>query len=996
MHAPSIAGMKANTAPVRFRGFCAAIAISLSLGCLAPDFSEDAVLVHANEDETGPAPGTRPYELVWAGREAPAHQQLVDFEDLEGWRIRCTERTEAKGFRSRQELLFGNHTAKVVYSGASKESAFVFEPPNPIAIPTPFNAVDLWVRGNNWAWENPPATPRTEVFVRISNSNGTIFRLKLGTINFDYWFLFHSPLTTAAGKVPLYHAIGEPLAKNPDGPAFFEGIEVTGCSNAEPAALYFDALSFYQTKAAHGTPPARRPTLDWPTTPDTILPTVKDGSAAPPLFEYTPRDGTLGDLTVTMDGRTFQPCLKGGIRFEVNGRILLAEHPDFAPRFLGQHNEGPKRCYDWELSVDGASLRYTFGLEVKGKSCAIDVVAAGGHAVQLDIGIEKGLAGAKTVKIPYLTYSWDGWPRLLWANGDSGPIFLLALMDHYNSDASELFGPADLTAPGARGYTGGARYRPTTAGIRNPMHERIFVNVSSDFQEVLPNIPNPDCDTGDIARDCLCNNLGNAGYPFPYALLRKYKAYGIDRYIANHHENLWRQGGESFTLRDRPAPGIGTAALTDYGAFVRGLGYRFGLYSNYADLAPLNANWDENAVCLNPDGTWRLAWPRTYALKPLRAVELEARYASRIHKRYGTTASCIDVHTALTPWERTDFDAATPGAGMFRTQFDAYATLLLNESKAHEGPAFSEGNYHWFYAGISDGNYATILPFGTGHETPPLVDFDLLKMHTKMADLGMGSPFCFYGYEGEWNTGASRLAGSLDRFIVATIAYGHLGYLGESWGFDGLLKCYYLLQALQQRYVLVPVATIRYFDGSSLLETSEAIAEGALERGQIRTIYQNGLTTWCNLSSNDTWTVEVEGQSYLLPPASFVAYRPDDILAYSAIVNGRRHELVSSPDYLYLDARDGAVVTNVIGAEGAVALKPAGPRTWWIIPAVEARNITVALAWLGADGTTTFAAQAFDDNGKELGPVPIQHTGRTLVVPNERRPGAVKLRLTAL
>jgi len=974
-------------------GPCAAILTGL-LVCHAASFGEEAVFVSANDDEPGATPGARPYEMAWAGRNAPTHEQLVDFEDLSGWRTRCTEGAEAVAYRSRQELLFGEHTVKVVYTGTSERSSFVLEPPDPIAIPILSNAVNLWVRGNNWRWENPPRTARTEVSVLLSDSDGALYRLKMGVVDFDYWFLFHSSLTALDGRTPLYHAIGKSTESPLPRPVFFEGIEVRGCSNAEAAALFFDALSFYQTESAPLAFAALPETLDWPTTPDTILPTQKDENGPAPVFEYTPSDGTLGDLTVTIDGRTFQPCLKGGVRFEVDGRTLLAGHPEFAPRFVGERKEGSKRYYDWELPADGVSLKYTFGLEVKGKSCIIDVTAEDGYALQLDIGLQKGLARAKTVKVPYLTYSWDGWPRLLCGEGDSGPIFLLALMDYYNSDASELFGPADLTAPEALGYTGGARYRPTTAGVRNPMHERIFVNVSSDVQEVLPNIPNPDCDTGELAWESLCNNLGDAGYPFPYQMLRKYKTYGIDKYIVNHHENFWRQGGESFTLRDEPASEIGTEALQAYGAFVRGLGYRFGLYSNYADLAPVNANWDENAVCLNPDGTWLLAWPRNYALKPLRALELEVKYASQIHGRYQTTASCIDVHTALTPWERTDYDARTPGAAMFRTQFDAYARLLINESKLHGGPAFSEGNYHWFYAGISDGNYATILPFGTGHETPPLVDFDLLKMHTKMTDLGMGSPFCFYGYEGEWNTGASRLSESFDRFIVATIAYGHLGYLAESWGFDGLLKCYYLLQALQQRYVLVPVTSIGYFDGSRLVNTSEAIATDALQRGQIQTVYQNGLTTWCNLSADDTWSVEVAGQSYLLPPASFVAYRPGDILAYSAIVNGHRNDLVSCRDYLYLDSRDHAVDTGVVGATGAVAIKPAEKGGWWVIPAVEAAGVTIDLEWLGVDGAKALMAQAFDESGNEVWRAPARCTGRGVEVPDGRQMGAMKLRLT--
>ena len=973
----------------------AAILVCLVSLCIKAA-AEEADLVVSNQDEPDATIGQRPYEMDWAGRLKPEHEQLVNFEDLSGWHLRCIDGADAKAYRSRQEMLFGEYTAKVVYTGISEKSRFVLEPPKPIAIPQPCDAVNLWVRGNTWSWINPPKTAQTEIFVLLCDKNSRSYRIRMGVNNFDYWFLFQTPLFAPDGKTPLYAPVEQPNEGILEKPVFFTGIEITGCWNKDPARLYFDALSFYEMKS----PPLTFNTMSkkpgWPTTPDTILPTTNKERGCSPTFSYVPSDGTLGDLYVTIDGQAFQPCLKGGIRFEINGRVLLSGDPDFTPRFTGERMDGKKHRYNWELTVGDVTLQYAFSLEVKGKSCIIDVTAEGGQAVQFDIGLQKGLPGAKTVQMPYLTYSWDGWPRVVCGKGNSAPIFLLALMDYYNSDASELFGPADLTAPESIGYTGGARYKPTTAGTRNPMRERLFVNVSTDLQEVLPNIPNPDCDTGKIARECLCNNLGDTSYPFPYDLLRKYKAYGIDKYIANHHEKLWRLGNESFTLRDRPAPEIGEKALVEYGTFVKSLGYRFGLYQNYTDLAPVSAAWDEDAVCRNPDGTWKIAWPRTYALKPLRSTELQAEFGRRVHARYGTTASCIDVHTALAPWERTDYDARTPGAGMFRTQFNAYGQLLLNESKIHGGPAISEGNYHWFYSGLVDGSYATILPFGSGHETPPLVDFDLLKMHPKMTDLGMGSPFCFYGFKGEWTTGASRLSQSFDRFMVSTIAYGHIGYLTEPWGFDGTLKSYYLIQALQQRYVMVPVKSIRYFDGINLLDTSSAIMTDAYKRGQIRTEYKNGLTTWCNLSFTDTWTVIAGDQTYLLPPASFVAYKANDILAYSANVNGLRHELVVAHDYLYLDSRDQAVSTPMITAQGTVAIKPDGKRVWWIIPALQLKNVTVSRAWLHVNEKTAFQAIACDAEGREIRPIPVQSTSHGVMIEPESDPLVVKYRLTAL
>lgn len=970
--------------------FCILVT-AIGASATAEDLSSPA----SNEDESGATVGTRPYEMDWAGRNRPAHEQSVDFEDLTGWRVRRIEGAEASAYRSRQERLFGDHTAKVVYSGVSKQSGFVLEPPTPIAIDPTVDAVTLWVRGNTWGWMHPPKTPPTEASLLLRDRAGRLYRIKMGTIDFDYWSLLYAPLLSPDGRTPRYEPLGQPSDAAAELPISFAGIEVTGCASKEPARLYFDALSFYKkasTALAFDAPAAP---FDWLTTPDTILPTVKGRSGPDPTFRYVPSDGTLGDLQVTIDGCAFQPCLKGGLRFEVNGRVLLTGDREFTPCFVGTSRDGGKNRYEWELAVGGVVLRYTFSIETKGKSCIIDVTANGGGAVQFDIGLEKGLPGARTIQIPYLTYSWDGWPRMICGNGASGPVFLLALMDPYNSDASELFGPADLTAPEALGYTGGSRYRPTTAGVRNAVRERVFINVSTDVHEVLPNIPNPVSDIGLTTRQYVCNNLGEGSYPFPYELLRKYKAYGIDKYLVNHHECLWRRGCESYTLRDQPAPEIGQQPLIDYGAFVRGLGYRFGLYQNFTDLAPVSAAWDEDLVCLNSDGTWKNAWPRTYALKPSRSVALQALYGTRVHERYGTTASCIDVHTALTPWERTDYDARTPGAGKFSPQFDAYGHVLANESRIHGGPTFSEGNYHWFYAGLSSGNYATILPFGTGYETPPLVDFDLLKMHPKMTDLGMGSPFCFFGYKGEWNSGASRLSQSFDRYLTSTIAYGHIGYLAEPWGFDGTLKSYYLMQALQQRYAMVPVSSIQYFDGAKLLGASEAIATDAYKRGQIRTEYENGLITWCNLSTADEWTVTLEARVYLLPPASFLAYRPNDILEYSATIGGVRHEAVICRDYLYLDSRDAAVAIPPISGRGAVAVKPNGPNAWWIIPATKAQDVTLSLTWLGVAGNTPLRANAYDETGHELGPLELTITADSVTVTFPNSGDTPKCRFTA-
>lgn len=984
----------------------------LCLACvLAGESPHPTTVPASNADEPGVTPGKRPYELDWANRHKPNHPQLVDFEDLIGWRVRGFDGAEAKLYRSKEQMLFGEYTAKAVYRGGTARSRFVMEPSEPIVIPNEFTGVNLWVRGNNWGWINPPRTARTSVRVLVRDAKDEEYRIPLGVNNFDYWFLMHCTLVSPDGRERNYERTSSKFDEVIDTPARFIGIEVAGCSNERPAKLFFDALSFYEIAYKPLTFEPQPETLAWPTTPDTILPTCKNevrnevqvegkrytftarSGGETIRYVYAPATGDLSDLIVHAGGQRFVPCAKGGLVFELEGKEVRPGDPGVHRKLLNHKQERERIVADWEIRLGEHAARYRYAFRVKGKSLVVDVSADGGKATRFDIGLARGLHEPKAVYIPFLTCG-NEWPKVVCSMKDDKPVFLLALLDYYNSEASALFGTPRLQDKHAVGYNGGAVYRRKTDGERNDLRERVFINVSRDVHEVLPNIPNPKCDTGEIAREFTWRNIAAP----QREMLARYKAYGIDKFIACHHEIGWRDAGESFTMRLRAAPRIGDEKLAEYSEWLRGLGYRFGTYTNYVDFAPVNANWDEDAVCLNPDGTWQTAWPRCYALKPLRAVEKEAYYAPRIHEKFGTNAQYCDVHTCYVPWGRTDYDARTPGAGKFKTQFNAFARLLLNESKAHHGPVFSEGSYHWFYAGIVDGNYGQIVPHGRGWQIEPIVDFDLLKMHPLMTDFGMGMPSMYYGRHGAWTEDRSHHSRWFDQFHTSTIAFGHIGYLASEWGFAGTLKSYYLIQALQKRYTMVPVEQIRYFDGERLVDTSTALITDAYKRRQIYARYASGLETWCNLSPEHYWSVRVDERDYVIPPFGFVAHRKDDILAYSAIVDGRRHELVVCDEVLYLDSRGQVVRTPWITTKGAVAVKrggkvtfrlPANPRggrvgshegqRCWIIPATTCEEVTLSARWLTGDekasephASPPANASAHDKEGNRIGPATIR------------------------
>ena len=63
---------------------------------------------NAGEEETV---GKRPYEMDWANRNQDDHPPLLDFEDLDGWKVE-TKQSEATFWRTREQQRWGKHVGK--------------------------------------------------------------------------------------------------------------------------------------------------------------------------------------------------------------------------------------------------------------------------------------------------------------------------------------------------------------------------------------------------------------------------------------------------------------------------------------------------------------------------------------------------------------------------------------------------------------------------------------------------------------------------------------------------------------------------------------------------------------------------------------------------------------------------------------------------------------------------------------------------------------------
>jgi len=956
---------------------CALFAVLL-LSSAALAQQPESVAPALNELPPGAPVGERPYEMVWANRQEE-RPPLVDFENLAGWTVEAYDGAQATFSRSREQQMWGQYVGKLVYRGVSPDSHLLLRPPRPIPIAGSFDCIDLWCYGNNWDWVPDPSTPKVNLFIHLVDSKGQRHRLFMTNVRWEEWWLVHRRIPADTLKILAF-------------PCSFEGLEVSACSNKEDRSLFFDSISFYKEvmKPLTFEPrpkrnldlfPGQDPglntgpgTLPFPTREQTILPTnfqrsyrnattevepgvyrfSYQGRDSSVEYRFSPQEG-FDSLTAFVDGQQVHRPMEGaGVRFS-------GEAP--SPRLLSAALKN--RVLTVRYDVGGHEVEY--GFRIWQKSLVIDAIARGGAATELSFGQIAGAVNPRLVLIPYLTYGVSN-PRVLCSGETDEPVFTSIWLDWYRSNGSEPY--SSETTQGTVRINGGVRYNPKTDGKRNDLFERVFLTVSPIFEETLPTIANPPSPAGrEVGEYLWQESWGPGDYEKERQRSRMLRSYGIEKLIQCNHEISWRDGGESFTLRTKAAPQKGgDEALKRYVAAQKSLGWRSGLYTNYTDFAPVNEYWDADRVQRTPENEWRPAWPRNYALKPSRAVEFDRKLAPLIQEKYGSDSAYTDVHTAVAPWGYCDYDARVPGAGTFAATFYAYGELLWHDQKVYTS-AFSEGTYQWLYAGLASGNYGLAYTGVDLSEEPLNVAFDLMKIHTLECDIGMPWTGGFFKKAG-WDK-PENLDASIDRFIAATLAYGHIGWLvEEQHGIRRTCRSYYMIQQVSKRYALQPPRRIEYADqNGKWLSPSRAIATGAIRDSRLHVVYPNGLELYVNWDKRNNWTVSAQGKMIELPPNGWCAFDTKGFFEASHRVNGRRVDMVLSPEYAYLDGRGAYAESPLLAASGGVAMRFVSDREVEIIDIGGNREI-------GFKGRPGAACVAYSDDGKSLGDVPLRVSDR--------------------
>jgi len=967
-----------------------------------------AFLCAAALGQEGEVVGKRPYELDWAGRFQDDHPPLVDFEDLTGWRVECRE-AEASFVRTREQQIWDKYVGKLTYRGTGRNPEVRILPPQPINIEAPFDAVSCWIYGNNWGYAPNPNTPPVSISALFQDDRGEEFGVPLAYVNWEEWFLCWRRLTP------------EQIARAANGGKFL-GLVVTGGRNKEDRAIYFDNLAVFVEKfppltfkprpergipmfpgqtVGTNTGPGKLP---FPTRPETILPDnltrdfktslASEGKAF--VFTYQGADGTLryriepqtgdwSDITVEFEGRgkAFKPCVGGGVYLDVGGQATKPERAEH----LGTVQQGDTVVSKWRVWAGDVSADVTYTYRLWNKSLVIDTFAPGGKVVEVRYGHAEGLENPRLITNPYYVYEWgEPRPAVVCAGPPEKPLFFTGHTDWYLSNASTPTAHP-LISQGKVFYQGGVTYIAKTDGKRNDVYERFFLVTSPRYEEVLPTIPNPVSPWKHVTGTGVWRAHGAGNREADKAFWRECWRYGMRKVIVTDHETMWRDGGESFTFRTKAAPGKGgDEAQYEYSRFMQDvLGFVYGPYNNFTDFAPVNEYWSPDLISRTPDNQLQGAWFRCYAPKPARAVEFCEMLAPKIQEKFRFSTAYCDVHTAVAPWHRVDYDARVPGAGTFAAVFYAYGEIMLLQKAAWNGPVYSEGGRHAFYCGLTDGNYGQDSGYGFDRN-PWLVDFDLRKLHDLCCNFGMGNPDMFYA--GRWPPMGTReeADAAIDRFLAATVAFGHPGFLTYEGGTHNALRSYYMLQQLHSRYCLASAEEISYVDGDGRLwPTSEAIARGVHERSQIVTRYNDGTITAVNGNQKLRMVCEAYGRKIDLPPNGYMGWTEDgQIEVISADPKGHRCDYAVTPAYIYVDGRGRFMRFPKAGGNGI-----------GICRILDGGKYEVILYGGAECGFAIDAAAAvgLDKEGNEIGPAELRVSrGLTYVVPLE---GAFSYMLTA-
>ncbi len=625
-------------------------------------------------------------------------------------------------------------------------------------------------------------------------------------------------------------------------------------------------------------------------------------------YRYVPETGTLRDLQIVYNGGfAFFPAYDGGIRlFELGGAFLRPQDNRHVTTVLQEGFEGAAYLARFRWSGEGAELDFSVRLRLEGKSLIVEFAAErrSGAVLEFGTGRTEGTPAPRVIVLPY------GHSVLL-TNG----VFVSEVLDVAASASSGIWPQKSLYTETSAAFGSVAVYGSRSDGRRNALRETLRFAVSPDITDTFVFPANPVSDfraelknrvvldlwrptfaaaSADVA------TLASCGFRDLFVILHEWQKYGYDNGLPTVVPAGEGYGGDG-ELR----------ALSELARRNNGL---FALHTNYVDFYPNSEVWNPADIALDSLGKPITAWFNTsvpiqsYLLKPTRVRAYATTAEPAVHAAYGTTAAYLDVHTAILPGFRVDFDARAPGAARQSETLLRYRDLVAFTRSMHGGPVAGEGMGFSLaiWAGYVDAieadprSYFDATGGRPGAAVPLLPDYFLKGVRPLFVPHGVG-------YFERFSSTRARPPGQadLEAYRAATIGFGNAGFLSNPFGkdidFTEVLRDYCFVKHLQALYLNASPVIIRYNVGGAVLPLSDALrlvvpaaafdeVDDVLreELGCLRIEYDNGLKIWVNRTASRYWDVTRNDALFTLPPSGFLAAKGYQLLAYTALIDGRK------------------------------------------------------------------------------------------------------------
>jgi hypothetical protein len=860
----------------------------------------------------------RPYEFIWTDRRAE-HDALIDFEGLIGWRAEMSGEGTVLFERSREQQLFGPFTGLVQWRARAPDARITLIPPQPIPVSDRFDTMECWLFGGD-------AATLEAVFLDAQEKE---WRIPFAPLTWTGWGLAHKTLSDETIMDTTF-------------PLQLKALEIIPLGAQQDGAMYLDNFSVYTTRLRplRPSPRPRRAVDLFPGQQAGLH--VGKGVLSFPVTNHFLYGQDHGDAEITArkepdtDSYAWHAQKpQGRLTFRVhdetltNGVAIRWNDQPVAMALAGLAVKGDLQAGRLEPIVErfsGQALyrEYergdAFRWHMHGYSLALDISARGGWAESVSW---PGVAALDSYRVHAHRIPFLHAP--LYACVGSTNLFVFQSLDYYRSSAS-VWDPA----------RGEVQYKPTTRGRRNDVFERLYVSVSTRVEDVWPTTPHVPAPRRDILSRRLWLTAQDSGsWTQEWNIVSARNTLGLHQILYGMHEKIWRENDESRSLRVRANPFRGgDAALASFMESLRGLGWMSALYMNQREISPLNQHWSSDAVIRTPDGNLLQHDPPAFALRDFVARSWAQESYDEIERRYLPDALWMPQYSARPPWAYTDYDARAPGAGSFVHGYYVDGEWLQDLATRADAPVVITSDYAWMYAGLADGMIVNESLWAD--VWMPLYKWEVL--HPLSVFFGAGP------------MPAEQSEASLDRYLATQIAYGMAGVI-DTWddadaqSLRYAVRSYYMLLALQQRYLASQPTRILFWDGTAFLHGSDALISGAWQREQMYMRFPCDMELWVNGGSERLWSVRLGLETYDVPSSGWLASGPD-IFAFSGLFDNGRVDYMETPAYTYFDGRGSDRPFRGIQATG---------------PVIRIQHESHE-EWLNPSGLTTFAMDAPGDS----------------------------------